>query len=176
MRKLILLVLFLIIYQFNWANIDVETLRNAFLAATKDAQKAKALYLYFDKKELINTPLELAYKGATTALMAKFTTGPFTKLKYVKNGLEILNNAVEKDSDNYEIRYLRFSVERNLPAILNSSENIEHDVAIIAHYLINKRNWTNFECNIAVDLFNSNYLNEEQKNKLITHKNFKSNA
>lgn len=176
MKKLILLALLIIFSKFIWANNDVETLRKIFLSATNDAHKAKALYLYFDKKETINSPVELAYKGATTALMAKFTMGPFTKLKYVNNGLEILNNAVKNDSENYEIRYLRFSVERNLPSILNSSKNIEQDVAFILNYLINKQNWTNFESSIAADLFGSNYLTDVQKNKLKTHINFKSNV
>lgn len=159
-----------------WANNDIETLRKVFIVASEDVNKAKALHQYFEKKESIAGPTELAYKGATIALMAKFSAGPHTKLKYVNRALEIINEAVKKDPENFEIRYLRFSIERNLPAILNNSKNIKSDIELIHAHLKNKKNWSDFETDIAKDLIASNRLSEMQYNQLNNQLNQKRNA
>lgn len=175
MKSLVFLNL-LLFFNLVWANNDVETLRKVFVSASQDALKAKALYAYFDKKKNITGATELAYKGATIALMAKFSSGPHTKLKYVNKAIEIINEAVKKEPENFEIRYLRFSVERNLPAILNSSKNIDKDLEIIYSYLIKKTLWTDFESDVAKDIIDSNRLSEEKSNQLINQLNKKRNA
>jgi hypothetical protein len=175
MKRLFLLY-FLLIVGFARANNDVETLRRVFIVASEDVNKAKALHHYFEKKDKLSSPTEMAYKGATIALMAKFSAGPHTKLKYVNKALEVINEAVKIDPENFEIRYLRFSVERNLPAILNSSKNIEQDIEIIIGHLKNKNSWSAFETDIARDLINSNRLSETQQLVLINHLNQKRNA
>lgn len=174
MKQLFLLYL-LVSANFSWANNDVETLRKIFIVASEDASKAKALHQYFEKKET-NGAVELAYKGATIALMAKFSAGPHTKLKYVNKALDIINEAVKTEPENFEIRYLRFSVERNLPAILNSSKNIEQDIELIYSHLKNKKSWSDFETDIAKDLIASNRLSDKQHIQLTNYLNQKSNA
>ncbi|MFN4233326.1 MAG: hypothetical protein ACK4IK_00825 [Bacteroidia bacterium] len=175
MRRFVFLYL-LILSNLVWANNDVETLRKVFVIASEDVNKAKALHAYFEKKEKISGATELAYKGATVALMAKFSSGPHTKLKYVNKALEIINEAVKKEPENFEIRYLRFSVERNLPAILNRSKNIDKDIELIYTYLIKKTLWTDFESDIAKDLIDSNRLSEEKNKQLINQLNKKRDA
>ncbi len=175
MKKLFVLYI-LLSANLIWANNDVETLRKIFIIASEDANKAKALYHYFEKKETISEPTELAYKGATIALMAKFSNGLYTKLSYINKSLDIINQAVKSDPSNFEIRYLRFSVERNLPPVLNRSKNIEKDTEIILNHLKNKNCWNGFETDIARDLINSNRLSETQKSVLVNHLNQKSNA
>ena len=159
-----------------WANNDVETLRKVFVIASDDVNKAKALHAYFEKKENISGATELAYKGATVALMAKFAAGPHTKLKYVNKALDIINEAVKKEPENFEIRYLRFSIERNLPAILNSSKNIEPDIELIYSYLNKKNVWTDFEADVAKDIISSNRLSDFQQSVLTNHLNQKRNV
>lgn len=166
----------LILTNLVWANNDVETLRKVFAIASEDVNKAKALHLYFEKKEKISGATELAYKGATIALMAKFSSGLHNKLNYVNKGIEIISLAVKKEPENFEIRYLRFSVERNLPAILNLSKNIENDLELIYLYLIKKTVWTDFESDVAKDLINSNRLSKEKSKTLINQLNIKKNA
>ncbi|GIV28048.1 MAG: hypothetical protein KatS3mg027_1862 [Bacteroidia bacterium] len=96
MKRLFILYI-LLSTKIIWAKNDVETLRKVFIIASEDINKAKALHQYFENKGNITEPTELAYKGATIALMAKFSVGPHTKLKYVNRALEIINEAVRKD-------------------------------------------------------------------------------
>jgi hypothetical protein len=159
-----------------WANNDVETLRKNFVIATQDEKKAKELYLYFSTKENISEPLQMAYKGATIALIAKYSNNPYTKLKYVNSALDLIDEAINKSPENFEIRYLRFSIERNLPSIIFSTNNIEKDIEVVCSYLTLKQDWDSFEAAIAKDLLSSKYLSKNQYNQLNKKFNSISNA
>lgn len=177
MKRVFILYLYLFLAaNLVWSNNDAETLRKIFAIASEDANKAKALNAYFEKKVNISNSTELAYKGATVALMAKFSANPYTKLKYVNKALDIVNAAVKREPDNFEIRYLRFSIERNLPAFLNISKNIEADLELIYSYLNKKDIWTGFEADIAKDIISSNRLSDYQQTVLKNHLIKKRNA
>ena len=60
----------------------------------------------------------VAYRGACKSVRAVHTFWPLSKLNYVKEGLVDLDDAVLKEPNNIEIRFLRFSVLDNLPGFL----------------------------------------------------------
>ena len=51
----------------------------------------------------------------------------FNKLTYVQNAAKTFEQAVGLDPQNPEIRFLRFSVESNLPAFLGLSKHVDED-------------------------------------------------
>jgi hypothetical protein len=73
------------------------------------------------------TMVYLGYKGAATIMQAKYQVNPFSKLESLKKGKEILQTAIIKDTTQLETRYLRFTIQTNLPSFLNYSADINND-------------------------------------------------
>ena len=72
----------------------------------------------------------LAYKGAAEAIRAR-DASMFNKLTYVQQAARTFDQAVALDGKNPEIRFLRFSVESNLPAFLGLSKHVDEDRALL---------------------------------------------
>lgn len=68
----------------------------------------------------------LAYKAAAEAIRAR-DASMFNKLTYVQQASKQFDQAVQLDGDNAEIRFLRLSVESNLPAFLGLSQHVDED-------------------------------------------------
>ena len=72
-----------------------------------------------------------AYKGASLALKGKFSPKKEDKKKYFTEGVKLLEQALEKEPKNFEIRLIRISVQENTPKILKYKKNIPEDKAFI---------------------------------------------
>jgi hypothetical protein len=92
-------------------------------AADKSAGEKfyKLLADYQDRDALV-----LAYKGASEAIRAR-DASMFNKLTYVQDAAKTFEQAVSIDPQNPEIRFLRFSVESNLPPFLGLSKHVDED-------------------------------------------------
>ncbi len=73
------------------------------------------------------TPMLLGYKGATEALVAKHAWNPYTKLSYLQRSRRTLNEAIRRDPNNPEIRFLRYSIQYYVPSWLGYSGNLKED-------------------------------------------------
>ncbi|MGI4885114.1 MAG: hypothetical protein ACRYFR_09165 [Janthinobacterium lividum] len=74
--------------------------------------------------------LVLGYKAAAQAIRAR-DAPMFNKLAYVQDAARTFAQAVALAPENAEIRFLRFSVESNLPAFLGLSPHVEEDKAFL---------------------------------------------
>ena len=79
-------------------------------------------------------PVLVAYKGAATTTLANCSKNPFTKLSVFNNGKDFIEAAVNKAPQNLEIRFIRFTVQTNIPALL-SYDNTEVDKKFILEQL-----------------------------------------
>ena len=70
--------------------------------------------------------LVLGYKAASEAIRAR-DASMLNKLTYVQQAAHTFEKAVSQDPSNAEVRFLRFSVESNLPAFLGLSTHVEED-------------------------------------------------
>ena len=101
------------------------TLRRHYeLAAADKAAGEKFYKLLADYKD--RDALVLGYKAAAEAIRAR-DASMFNKLTYVQDAAKTFEQAVGLDPQNPEIRFLRFSVESNLPAFLGLSKHIDED-------------------------------------------------
>lgn len=98
--------------------------RHYELAAADKAAGEKFYQLLVDYKD--RDALVLAYKGASEAIRAR-DASMFNKLTYVQDAAKTFEQAVSIDPQNPEIRFLRFSVESNLPAFLGLSKHVDED-------------------------------------------------
>lgn len=100
-------------------------LRHHYELAAADKSAGEKFYkLLADYKD--RDGLVLAYKGASEAIRAR-DASMFNKLAYVQDATKTFEQAVSIDPQNPEIRFLRFSVESNLPAFLGLSKHVDED-------------------------------------------------
>tara|TARA_B100001250_G_C19606020_1_gene702793 strand:- start:158 stop:685 length:528 start_codon:yes stop_codon:yes gene_type:complete len=77
-----------------------------------------------------------AYTACAYALKAKTAWNPFTKLSQVRMYEQLMEQASLKSPNNIEIRFLRFSIEYNLPTWLGMSEHLNEDQQYIASHIM----------------------------------------
>lgn len=125
--------------------------------------------LYNQLYELdLKDPVLIAYKGAAEMTLANCVGNPWKKYQYFKSGKSELEAAINQDPDNFEIRYLRFAVQINLPGILNYN-NIEEDKQFLIERLILQVQNTSLDeyMNFVLDqMIQSEELSLEEKSKL----------
>ena len=109
--------------------ITLASLRRHYEQAAADKTAGDKFYKllagYQERDALV-----LAYKGAAEAIRAR-DASMFNKLTYVQDAARTFEQAVSIDPRNPEIRFLRFSVESNLPAFLGLSKHVDEDKEIV---------------------------------------------
>ena len=123
-----------------FGQITILEVRNGYTQAVDDEEACKNLYDKFesDKKKL--SPIMMGYKGCVYALMSKHSGNPFSKLSYFNDGKKLLENAIGLDSVNAELRFLRITMQVNLPSFLMYNENIEEDKTLLISQLSSVKN------------------------------------
>ena len=105
---------------------DLKVLRKQMVIAVEKSKTTDSLYTNLgnikDRSSLIN-----GYMGTLQALKAKHTWNPYYKIKYLNDAEKTFKNAVTGDPSNIEIRFMRFSVEHNVPGFLGYTKNLVTD-------------------------------------------------
>ncbi len=115
------------------SDTTLETARAYYLKGGTDSKSAESLKtLTTGKTEAIYK----AYNGVAWGFLAKHNSNPVNKLSYVKKSLSLLNDAVLADAINVEVRFLRFSVEENIPSIVSFTSHVSGDKAMILNNLL----------------------------------------
>jgi hypothetical protein len=81
------------------------------------------------------SPTAKGYYALATMIQAKRFGNPFTKLSYFNKGKKILEMAISENPQNAELRFLRFAVQTEVPAILLYYHNIENDQLVLDDYV-----------------------------------------
>lgn len=127
------IVFILAFVSFSFTNNE---LRNNFYKAVQNEEEAKRFITVLETKNTKNA-LDIAYLGATQAVMGKHAFNPYNKMKWVEKANITMSKAVSQDPNNLEIRFLRFSYQHYVPAFLGYSKNINEDLAIIQKEIMN---------------------------------------
>lgn len=130
MKLLSILFIALFISNSDW---DLPELRNLYRSAVKNESKAKELISV--TKPFLNNSTYKGYYGAGKIFMAKHYLNPYSKLKTFNEGKEILESAINSDSMNVELRFLRLSIQNNSPTFLGYMKNIEEDKTYLSRCL-----------------------------------------
>ncbi|QJX47863.1 hypothetical protein HMJ29_13295 [Hymenobacter taeanensis] len=113
---------------------SVSNLRRQYqqAAASKEGgEKFYKLMAAYGQQEAV----VLAYKAAAEAIRAR-DASMLNKLTYVQNASKLFDQAVKLDASNPEIRFLRLSVESNLPSFLGLSQHVEDDRQFLVQTLL----------------------------------------
>lgn len=85
-------------------------------------------------------PLLSGYKGILLMAEGKHRTNPFTKAAPFNEGKALLDRAIRAAPGSVELRFLRLSVQVNVPGILRYSANKTEDRAFIEAHLYEVKN------------------------------------
>ncbi|RYD74599.1 MAG: hypothetical protein EOP53_17975 [Sphingobacteriales bacterium] len=107
----------------------MNTIRSGFGKASRDKTLCKKM---IDNLEALSgNNLCLAYLGGYQAVWANHIINPFSKLKTFNTGKDNIEKAIKKDPQNFEIRLVRFSIQKNAPAFLDYGQDQKSDEAFI---------------------------------------------
>lgn len=104
---------------------EMERIRASYAKAPSDRTVCKAMIEELGRSNA-NT-LHIAYLGAFRAIWAKHAINPITKLVTFNKGREHIEKAVLNDPENVEIRFVRFSIQKNCPSFLGYNTDIQKD-------------------------------------------------
>ena len=119
------LVLFSGLYPVN--DPSVGSIRLKFHNSTSSEGICKALIKQLEPYNEKNNPLLMGYRAGATMLMAKHSLNPFSKLSYFKKGKTMLERAIQAENSNVELRFLRYTIQTNVPSFLGYSSEMVRD-------------------------------------------------
>ncbi len=127
-RILLLFVLLagLVKAQNNTATFDRNAFYNAM--AGQDGKKVKAQLDIVQKSDF---DYKEAFEGALLMKKAGLSGDPAKKLSNFKEGHKKLENAIKKDEQNAELRFLRLIIQENAPKFLGYHNEIQQDSSYI---------------------------------------------
>ncbi|MEM9981747.1 MAG: hypothetical protein AAF734_04565 [Bacteroidota bacterium] len=149
-----------------------DEIRKAYSRASDSAAATQQLEQLIKQQSQQHHPVILAYKAVVEALKAKFVWLPFQKMSHLNTMRNLFYKAVEGEENNIEIRFLRFSIQANLPAILMQSPNLKEDKSVIIENIDSSTLSIPFKEAVVDFLVNSGECTEKEieilRNKLIS--------
>lgn len=145
----------------------IEDLRNRFFAMN-DEKCGQLKFFESIQSDVYNSATHQAYAGAAEAASAECVSGPRGKLRYFNRGKANIEEAVSREPDNPEIRFMRFATQANIPSFL-FYDNIKEDKALIIDQLpalLGHPTERNFWVRVADFMIKSGKLSSEEENKI----------
>jgi hypothetical protein len=105
---------------------NIRVIRKLLVSALNSKKTTDSLYDHLgtvkDRSALLN-----GYMGTLQALKAKHAWNPYFKIKHLNDSKSTFEAAVKRDPHNIEIRFMRFSIEHNVPGFLGFNKNLVAD-------------------------------------------------
>ena len=110
----------------SFKNSDLNEVRTSYSKAVLDKKLCKKMIeeLELSKEKSV---IALAYLGAYQTIWANHVFNPLSKLATFKKGKNNIELAISKEPENVEIRYIRFSVQKNAPSFLGYNSHLKED-------------------------------------------------
>ncbi|EDM36686.1 hypothetical protein PBAL39_25500 [Pedobacter sp. BAL39] len=157
----ILLMGMLAILLMSFHTVDEEELRSLYWQAANSREAADQLMKALSAVDDQSEPLLVCYKGAAEMLQAKYVLNPFSKLSRFQKGKALIESAIKRDPEHFEMRFLRFSIQCNLPSFLGYNDWIETDKRMLIDRLGGLGD-TAFKQDVIKYLSGSKYCTKEE--------------
>lgn len=131
MRFALLLLFWFISPVLHAAVANVTELRALYYRANEDKQHAEVFY---DKLKGVNEksePILVCYKAMALLMQAKHSYNPYQKLAKFRSGKNLLEQSIARAPANVEVRFMRFCVQTQVPAMLGYSDQLDNDRTFI---------------------------------------------
>ncbi len=106
-------------------NADLESVRERYSTANQSKQNAESFAKMVEKTSSSDIVFK-GYKAASEIVSAKFLKGNDRKTT-ISNGIKSLENNINANPDNTELRLIRLSIQENLPKIIKYNTKINED-------------------------------------------------
>lgn len=83
-----------------------------------------------------SSPILRGYYSAATMVSSKYIMNPFKKMGVFNTGKDQLEDIISENFDEVELRYLRYTIQMNIPKLLGYYRNIEMDRRVLKDFLI----------------------------------------
>lgn len=113
---------------------SLQEVRQRFHEVVMEPKQTKAFHEFLQESPL-NTSTINAYRAVSEAMMARVVWNPVSKLSQVIKYADQMDAVIKSDADNIEARFLRFSIEYNIPKFLGMSKHLEEDRDMIVQNL-----------------------------------------
>ncbi len=107
--------------------IRIEDIRDSYKTCSISKENADQFYELTEKALQNEGAIYQGYHGAALALKASFSWNPFNKLSYFNKSKKIIDESIELEPDNIELRMIRLSIQSNAPKLAGYYKNIEED-------------------------------------------------
>lgn len=118
-------------YFLSLVGPDLVEIRKNYPLANNNQEMAQKMYDALSGISEDDQTVFVAYKGGISTIMAKHAKGVRDKKTFFKEGVALIEQAVEEDNDNIEIRCIRMGVQENSPKFLGYKGQIEDDKKVI---------------------------------------------
>ncbi|QIG89380.1 hypothetical protein G6R40_06665 [Chryseobacterium sp. POL2] len=119
-----LLLVFMMLVSYN--NPDINLVRTNYSIAVQDKNLCKRMIEELEQSKE-KSAVYLAYLGGYQTIWAHHVFSPMSKFSTFKKGKKNIELAISKEPENVEIRYIRFSVQKNSPSFLGYNNNLKED-------------------------------------------------
>ena len=126
MKSILLIVLLHISIYSN----DINTIRELYLSAYISESNCNSLGKELNSIKDNNSILIKGYEGCFYFIKCKFNNNSIEKLIYFNKGKKLLETAIKEDPKSVELRFLRYSIQKNIPRFLLYS-NLEKDLSFV---------------------------------------------
>lgn len=128
MKNMLIALAFLVSFVGNAQ--DLNEVRKKYPLAQDNKEIAQELNDKFEQVESSNPTIN-AYKGAVLTLIADFEKKKVEKLRLFKEGKKLLDDAIQTNAANIEMRMIRLGVQENTPKILGYHKEMNEDKEFI---------------------------------------------
>lgn len=129
-----LFLFFLLSWSSLSAQLSLPQLRKLYLEAVESEEKSEQFMHYMNSVNHQDALMH-AYFASAQALVSKHLSGPSEKLKHLKLADKSFEEAIAKNPVDAEVRFLRFSVQLNLPRFLGYSDDMDEDLKIMLQHI-----------------------------------------
>jgi hypothetical protein len=130
MRPLLILLLVLPVQLIAQEEL-LKEVRKAVAVIFDDEEASRRMSSRFADADVSTSPVLMGYKGAVIMAQGKHSANPLTKLRTFNEGRALLDTAIVREPKSVELRFLRLSIQVNVPRILGYSSQVAEDRAFI---------------------------------------------
>ena len=165
MKKIFFLIVILLsIKSYSYVPSQSQV-RVLFQQSAVKEDSCKKLIKILESYNEKNNALYAGYKACATMMMANYVFNPFRKMSYFSKGKNLLERSIEADKENVELRFLRFSIQNNIPSFLFYKGSINSDKTFLMKRIYALKD-VQLKQMIVAFLKDSDSLTAQEKQKL----------
>jgi hypothetical protein len=159
----------LVFFLFSISSVSPDLIKTRDLFSIMNKSEENTLLMMkqaalCEKEHLL---LSQAYLAAAEMSMAKYKVNPYSKITIFNKGKVKLEEVISRDTTNIELRYIRYTIQDNVPSILGYDKQMPSDKAYLLKHLPEiKKTDRDLFARVSTYLILRSKLNDEEKKLL----------